>query len=213
MNQFISKMKINKNQSKMFNFVFSLSDFCTNYPNIAANLLSRCRWLQQMTGNVFSKRIFFSNLAIRVYDRLLSYFPALCRYWACNDIKDRVTRNIVSKITSSQFSPIILKNIFDAGKLNRNLRDLRRNNYNNSSFRLDDDVVLKLKCNSQAREIEALYICDEVQISMIALYPFDYPLKAVEFAWKETCGLPPKKVKNWQMLLRGMVNNQNAQIT
>ena len=221
MNQFVSKIAaINSKHlatTKMFEFAFDLGDFCTNYPNddpnISANLLSRCRWLQQMTGNVFNKNIFFSNLAIRVYDRLLTSFPALCRYWASNDIKDRVTRNIVSKITSSEFSPIILKNIFNAKKLNRNLKDLRKNNYNNSSFRLDDDVVLKLKCNSQSREIEALYICDEVQISMIALYPYDYPLKAVEFAWKETCGLPPKKVKNWQMLLRGMVNNQNAQIT
>merc|ERR1719356_112258 len=113
----------------MFDFAFDLSDFCTNLPsedpNISANLLSRCRWLQQMTGNVFNKNIFFSNLGIRVYDRLLSYFPALCRYWATNDIKDRVTRNIVSKITSAQFSPIILKGIFNTKRLNKELKKIR----------------------------------------------------------------------------------------
>ena len=212
-----SVIKSSSTTTNMFEFVFDLNDFSTNYPcddpNISANMLSRCRWLHNHTGNVFNKNIFFSNLAIRVYDRLLSYFPALCRYWATNDVKDRVTRNIVSKITSSQFSPIILKNIFNSKKLNRTLKQLRTKNYNNSTYRLDDDVILKLKCNSQTREIEALYICQEVTISMIALYPFDYPLKGVSFQWKETCGLPPKKVKNWQMLLTGMVNNQNATIT
>eukprot|EP01083_Nonionella_stella_P028464 78371_1 len=199
-------------------FPFDLSDFVSNKPsddpNISANMLSRCRWLHNLTGNVLDKNIFFSPLAIRVYNRFLSYFPALCRYWATNDVKDRVTRNIVSAITSSQLSPIILRNTFNSKKLNRALKALRRSNYSlEDAFRLDEDVVLKLKCNAQSREVEALYIADEVSISMCILFPFDYPLKGVTFEWRETCGLPPKKVKNWKMLLMGMVNNQNASIT
>jgi len=208
---------LNVRLSTMFEFAFELPDFVTNAPsddpNMTANMLSRCRWLHHQTGNVFNKRIFFSPLAIRVYDRLLSHFPALCRYWATNESKDRVSRNIVSKITSSQFSPIILRNIFHSKKLNRALKTLRDKNYVNESSRLDEECALKIKCNAQSREIEFFYVCNEVSICMVALYPFDYPLKGVSFQWRETCGLPPKKIKNWQMLLTGMVNNQNANIT
>lgn len=45
---------------------------------------------------------------------------------------------------------------------------------------------------------------------MSVIYSMDYPLKPVVFNWKEECGLPKKKVKTLQMLMTGMLNNQNA---
>ena len=102
--------------------------------------------------------------------------------------------------------------MLDAKRLNRELKALRSQNQGDAASRLADEVALRIVVRSESREweVEARYTCDEVSISLLALFPLEYPLKGVAFEWKESCGLPAKKLKNWQMLRRGMINNSNA---
>ena len=187
-----------------------------------------------MTGDIFDKSIFFSAISMKLFFRFLQTFPALCRYWMQNEVKDRLTKDCVKRITETHFSLQILKQLFNKKVLNQeilkqqqlgigNIRHKHHRSNDNkdglSSDAADSQAAeslnnLQLKCDLRNRCIIAEYKdSNDIFLSMKANFPFDYPLQQLEFEWQEKCGFPNNKSTNQKLLLSGMVNSRNASIS
>ena len=223
--EYVNKYKIilNKRHLNIFEYIFSINDLMPHTPNklneMNKNLLHnsifrRSKWIyNNITHNIFSKNIYYSNISLKLYLKILNIFPSLTRYWLSNEIKDRITRDTISQITSQYFSPILLNDICDTKVINNQLSIHIANNITKSS---EKKILehLTFKSNKSEHQIIGIYKDEdnEVELSMIVDYSVDYPLKPLALMWLNECGLSTKKIKTLKMLMTGMLNNQNANI-
>lgn len=141
-------------------------------------------------GSTSSNNQFISD----IYFILLSTFPSLVRQWwndDCNrqlsaSVENYTTKYISQELISSECATI-------------------------KAFSSDSDEFI-VKANPLTRQVEAIYIEDEVQLGINLNLPNSYPLRSVEVTCKKKIGVKEAQWRQWILSMHTLLLTQDASI-